>query len=162
MERRLRLPTEAARLHLSGPTSRPSAHAEGDYADGGGAGPQSALAEREAARVAKGRVTAAGGRLAALLLIGFVLVATGVIWRRSHGFARARVIRDLERRREALAATKVQLEGAIRAASSRSRLEPIVRERLQMQVPADSQVIYLRRSSDSLPPGAARRPNAPR
>jgi cell division protein FtsL len=106
--------------------------------------------------VAKGRVGARGGRLVALLLIGFVLVATGVIWRRSHGFARARAIRDLERRRQALVATKVQLEGAIRAASSRSRLEPIVRERLQMQVPADSQVIYLQRT----PPAA--RPNAPR
>ena len=106
--------------------------------------------------MAKGRVTAWGGRLVALLLIGFFLVATGVIWRRSHGFARARVIRDLERRQQALVATKVQLEGAIRAASSRSRLEPIVRERLQMQVPADSQVIYLQR-----PPSVAR-PNGPR
>jgi cell division protein FtsL len=106
--------------------------------------------------VAKGRVAARRGRLAALLLIGFVLVATGVIWRRSQGFARARVLRDLERRREALVATKVQLEGAIRDASSRSRLEPIVKERLQMQVPADSQIIYLQRTAP------AARPNEPR
>jgi cell division protein FtsL len=105
--------------------------------------------------VAKGRLAARRGRLVALLLVGFVLVATGVIWRRSQGFARARVLRDLERRREALLATKVQLEGAIRDASSRSRLEPIVKERLQMQVPADSQVIYLQRAR-------AARPNAPR
>jgi cell division protein FtsL len=105
--------------------------------------------------VAKGGVARRGGRLAALLLVGFVLVATGVIWRRSHGFARAREIRDLERRRDALAATRVQLEAAIREASSRSRLEPIVRQRLQMQVPADSQVIYLQRTA---PP---RRPNEP-
>jgi cell division protein FtsL len=111
--------------------------------------------------VAKGRV-ARRGRLAALLLVGFVLVATGVIWRRSHGFARARVLRDLERRRQALVATKVQLEGAIRDASSRSRLEPIVKERLQMQVPADSQVIYLQRRPDSLPRVPRARPNAPR
>jgi cell division protein FtsL len=106
--------------------------------------------------VAKGRVGTRRGRLVALLLVGFVLVATGVIWRRSEGFARARVLRDLERRRQALLATKVQLEGAIRDASSRSRLEPIVKERLQMQVPADSQVIYLQRPT----PGA--RTNAPR
>jgi cell division protein FtsL len=106
--------------------------------------------------VAKGRVGATRGRFVALLLVGFVLVATGVIWRRSHGFARARVLRDLERRREALAATKVQLEGAIRDASSRSRLEPIVRQRLQMQVPADSQIIYLQR------PTPAPRPSAPK
>jgi cell division protein FtsL len=112
--------------------------------------------------VAKGRIAAKRGRLVALLLVGFVLVATGVIWRRSHGFARARVLRDLERRRQALVATKVQLEGAIRDASSRSRLEPIVKERLQMQVPADSQVIYLQRTADSLRRVPRIPPNAPR
>lgn len=101
------------------------------------------------------------GRLVALLLIGFVLVATGVIWRRSQGFARARVLRDLERRRQALVATKMQLEGAIRDASSRTRLEPIVRERLNMQVPADSQIIYLQRPTDSLTSVPRARPNAP-
>jgi cell division protein FtsL len=102
--------------------------------------------------VAKSRLKARRARFIALLLIGFVLVATGVIWRRSHGFARARALRDLERRREALDATKMQLEGAIRDASSRTRLEPIVRDRLKMQVPADSQIIYLPRPT---------RPNAP-
>ena len=106
--------------------------------------------------MAKSRVAARGGRLAALLLIGFVLVATGVIWRRSYGFARARELRELERRQQALVATKIQLEAAIRAASSRSHLEPIVRERLRMQVPADSQIIYLQR------PPATPRANAPR
>lgn len=102
-----------------------------------------------------------GGRLVALLLIGFVLVATGVIWRRSQGFARARVLRDLERRRQALVATKMQLESAIRDASSRSRLEPIVKERLNMQVPADSQVIYLQRPIDSVARTPRARSNAP-
>jgi cell division protein FtsL len=111
--------------------------------------------------VAKGRVKGRGGRLVALLLIGFVLVATGVIWRRSQGFAHARVLRDLERRRQALTATKMQLESAIRDASSRGRLEPIVRERLNMQVPADSQVIYLQRPTDSLARPARARLNAP-
>ena len=106
--------------------------------------------------MAKGRIAAKGGRLAALLLVGFFLVATGVIWRRSQGFARTRVLRDLERRRQALVATKAQLEGAIRDASSRGRLEPIVKDRLQMQVPADSQVIYLQRTP---PPRSS---NAPR
>jgi cell division protein FtsL len=106
--------------------------------------------------VAKGRVRGRGGRLVALVLIGFVLVATGVIWRRSQGFARAGVLRDLERRRQALVATKMQLEGAIRDASSRARLEPIVRQRLNMQVPADSQIIYLQRPTPST------RANAPK
>ncbi len=105
--------------------------------------------------MAKSRLKARRARFVALLLVGFVLVATGVIWRRSQGFARARMLMDLERRRQALVATKMQLEGAIRDASSRSRLEPIVRERLKMQVPADSQIIYLQRPTR--PP----RPNAP-
>jgi cell division protein FtsL len=111
--------------------------------------------------VAKGRVGARSGRLLAIVLVGFVLVATGVIWRRTQGLAQARVLRDLERRRQALVATKLQLETAIRDASSRSRLEPIAKERLHMQVPADSQVIYLQRARDSLSP-TRRRPNAPR
>jgi cell division protein FtsL len=111
--------------------------------------------------MAKGRLAARRGRLVALLLIGFVLVATGVIWRRSQGFARARTLRDLERRRQALVATKMQLEGAIRDASSRTRLEPIVKERLNMQVPADSQIIYLQRPADSLTRGGRAPRNAP-
>ena len=147
----MRVPAPAAGVHLPWPPARASAGPQGGDAHCGRARPEPALAEREAARVAKGRVAGRGGRLAALLLIGFVLVATGVIWRRSHGFARARVLRDLERRRAALVATKAQLDGAIRDASSRGRLEPIVRERLQMQVPADSQVIYLQRAAPTAP-----------
>jgi cell division protein FtsL len=130
-------------VYLPRQTARQADHAEGGDTDGGRAGPQPALAERQAARVAKGRVRRGRGRLTAVLLVGFVLVATGVIWRRSYGFAHARILRDLERRRQALVATTIQLEGAIRDASSRSRLEPIVRQRLQMHVPADSQIIYL-------------------
>jgi cell division protein FtsL len=148
----VRLPAAPAGVHLPRQAARQPDHPEGDDADSGRTGPQPALAERQAARVAKGRVRGRGGRAAALLLVGFVLVATGVIWRRSYGFAHARILRDLERRRQALVAAKIQLEGAIRDASSRSRLEPIVRQRLQMHVPADSQIIYL------APP----RPSAPR
>ena len=159
----MRLPAAAASLHVPRPSTGAARRAESDRAGGRRDSPQPALAEREAARVAKGRLAARRGRLVALLLVGFVLVATGVIWRRSHGFARARVLRDLERRRQALVATKVQLEGAIRDASSRSRLEPIVRERLQMQLPADSQVIYLQRPTRCREcPAPVARPNAPR
>ena len=106
--------------------------------------------------MAKSRLSARRGRLIAAFLVGFVVVATGVIWRRSHGFERERALRDLERRRAALLANKVQLESAIREATSRSRLEPLVKDRLQMQLPADSQVIYLQRGR-----GAGTR-NAPR
>ena len=84
-----------------------------------------------------------GRSLVALLLLGFVLVATGVIWRRSTGLVRAREESRLEQRRAALDAERAQLEGDIRDASSRARLARIVEERLQMKIPNDSQVIYL-------------------
>lgn len=84
-----------------------------------------------------------GRSLVALVLLGFVLVATGVIWRRSLGLARAREERALEQRRAALDAERAKLEGDIRDASSRARLARIAEERLQMRIPNDSQVIYL-------------------
>ena len=73
------------------------------------------------------------------------MVAMGVIARRTFGISQARHIRDLERRRDALDASRVQLEVEIREASSRARLGPIVQQRLQLYVPADSQVIILPR-----------------
>jgi cell division protein FtsL len=85
------------------------------------------------------------GRLLALLLIGFLLVATGVIWRRSYGLARARELTELDRRRVQLQARRTQLESEIRDLSSRAKLAPIVEQRLQMHVPADSQVVILPR-----------------
>ena len=85
------------------------------------------------------------GRQLALLLIGFLLVATGVIWRRSYGIARSRELAELGKRRVQLEARRTQLESEIRDLSSRARLAPIVEQRLQMHVPADSQVIILPR-----------------
>ena len=73
------------------------------------------------------------------------MVAMGVIARRTFGISQARQIRDLGQRRDALDASRVQLEVEIREASSRARLGPIVEQRLQMYVPADSQVIILPR-----------------
>lgn len=81
----------------------------------------------------------------ALGLLGFVLVATGVIARRTYGIGQARVLRDLERRREALDAERVKLESDIRDASSRARLAPIAEQRLNMHVPSPDQVIMLSR-----------------
>ena len=69
----------------------------------------------------------------------------GVIARSTFGIGQARQIRDLERRRDALDASRVQLEVEIREASSRARLIPVVEQRLKMYVPADSQVIILPR-----------------
>lgn len=86
-----------------------------------------------------------GRSVVALILLGFVLVATGVIWRRSLGLAHAREESRLEQRRGALAAERASLEGDIRDASSRARLARVVEERLHMHIPNDSQVIFVAR-----------------
>ena len=88
---------------------------------------------------------ARGRSMVALLLVGFLLVAAGVVWRRSYGIAQAREIRQLEQRRAQLAAEEAKLRSDVRAAASRARLVPIVEHRLQMRVPADSQVVILPR-----------------
>jgi cell division protein FtsL len=80
----------------------------------------------------------------AAVLLSFVLVATGVIWRRSYGIREQRAIRDLERQRDALEAERVRLTGEIRDSSSLARLAPIL-QRMNMHVPADSTVITLPR-----------------
>lgn len=87
----------------------------------------------------------------ALALLGFVLVATGVIARRTYGIDQARTLRELDRRRQALEAERVKLDGEIREASSRARLAPIAEQRLNMHVPSPDQVIML-------PPPAAAKP----
>ena len=81
----------------------------------------------------------------ALVLLGFVLVATGVIARRTYGIDQARALRDLDRRRQTLEAERVKLVGQIREASSRARLAPIAEQRLNMHVPSPDQVIMLAR-----------------
>ena len=92
-----------------------------------------------------------GRSIVALVLLGFVLVATGVIWRRSTGLARARDESRLEQRAAALRAERVKLEGDIRDASSRAVLARIAEDRLQMRVPNDSQVIVLARPARVTP-----------
>jgi len=91
----------------------------------------------------------------ALVLIGFVLVATGVIARRTYGIDQARTLRELDRRRQALEAERVKLDGEIRDASSRAKLAPIAEQRLNMHVPSPDQVIMLQR-----PASGARRATA--
>lgn len=84
-----------------------------------------------------------------MLLVGFLLVATGVIARRTFGIGQARDIRARETQRDALEATRVQLEVDIRDASSRARLGPVAERRLHMYVPPDSQVVILKREPKS-------------
>ena len=94
----------------------------------------------------------------ALALLGFVLVATGVIARRTYGIDQARSMRDLDRRRQALEAERVKLDGEIRDASSRARLAPIAEQRLNMHVPSPEQVIMLSPVAASAPRAASHKP----
>jgi cell division protein FtsL len=103
--------------------------------------------------MAKRRV--AGGRtrsLIAAVLVGFVVVTTGVIARRVRGVNEQHRILDLERRREALDAERTKLEAAIRDASSRARLQPIAEQRLNMHIAKPEQQIILPRSAASATP----------
>lgn len=81
-----------------------------------------------------------------LSLFGFVVIATGVVWRRSLGVTRARAIEKLETRRGALAAQRAKLDGDIRTAVSMEKLGRVAEERLHMRVPGDSLVVTLERS----------------
>ena len=98
--------------------------------------------------MASRRVGAKGsgrGRIA-LVLLGFLVIASGVILRRTFGIAAAAQLRQLEQKRAALVAERLRLEGEVRAAASRSTLQPIAEQRLQMHVPSDSQVIIITRT----------------
>ena len=101
------------------------------------------MATRRVGRRGGGR-----GRLA-LVLVGFLVIALGVILRRTYGLAGATQLRLLEQQRAALVAERLRLEGEVRAAASRSTLQPIAEQRLQMHVPSDSQVIIITRTSPS-------------
>ena len=83
--------------------------------------------------------------IVALALVGFVVVASGVVWRRSVGIGQARELRDLTRRRSQLIAERAALLGAVRVAASRGRMAPVAEQRLGMRVPADTQVVLLQR-----------------
>lgn len=85
-----------------------------------------------------------GRAIVAAVLLGFVLVATGVIARRSYGISQQRTLRNLARQRDALEAERIRLRGEIRDSSSLSRLAPIL-QRMNMHIPADSMVIDLPR-----------------
>jgi cell division protein FtsL len=86
-----------------------------------------------------------GRSVVALVLVGFVVLASVVIWRRSFGIAESREIRALERERLQLLAEKARLEGEIRTLSGRARLAPVAEQRLRMHVPNDTQVVIIQR-----------------
>jgi len=92
-----------------------------------------------------------GRSLIFLALLGFFVVATGVIWRRSVGIAQSTALRELEERRSELEAQEAALEGAIRDASSRARLAPIAEDRLGLRIPPESLVIIIPRPDRATP-----------
>lgn len=99
------------------------------------------------------RKVAGSGRLRlALFLAIFLVVSAGVILRRSYGNRTSRELTALDARRAALVAERLRLEGEIRAASSRARLQPLAEQRLQMKLPSEEQVILVPRAA---PPNAA-------
>jgi cell division protein FtsL len=96
--------------------------------------------------MAKRRVAGRGRRIA-LVLGSFLIIAMGVILRRTYGIAAARELQQLDTRRAALVAERLRLEGEVRAAASRAALQPIAEQRLQMHIPSDSQVIIVPRAA---------------
>jgi cell division protein FtsL len=81
----------------------------------------------------------------ALILLGFVLVALSVVWRRTVGISESRRLTDLDNRRVQLEGERARLESEIRDASTRQRLGSAVEARLGMHIPADNQVVILQR-----------------
>ena len=97
--------------------------------------------------MAKRAVKLRGRSIVALILAGFVLTATGVITRRSHGIVQQQEIERLRRRLDGLAAERETLESAIRMASSRARLGAIAEQRLKLTVATGSQLVFLPRTT---------------
>lgn len=86
-----------------------------------------------------------------LLLTAFLVISGGVILRRTVGIGAAHEILQLDARRAGLVAERLRLEGEVRAGESRTHLQPIAEQRLQMRVPSDSQVVILRREGRAKP-----------
>jgi hypothetical protein len=97
----------------------------------------------------KGKRPPRGRTWVALALVGFVLVASAVIWRRAIGVAQASTIRTLEAQRIQADGEKSKLETTVRLLSGREHLGPIAGQRLHMRVPDDSEVIVLPRSESA-------------
>lgn len=94
-------------------------------------------------RRAQPRARRRGRSVFALALIGFVLVAASVIWRRAYGAARAAELEALSKHVQQLESERERLAGDIVDAQSRRRMVPLVEARLGMRPPNDSQIIFL-------------------
>ena len=108
--------------------------------------------------MAKRRVAGGTGNrriLIAALLVGFVVVTSGVVARRVYGVKQQRAIQQLESTRDALVAERMRLESAFRDASSRTTLQPIAEKQLNMHIPKPDQQVYLKRPSPAKRPASA-------
>ena len=95
-----------------------------------------------AKRAASGR-RRRGRSLVGGLLVGFVIVATAVIWRRGFGVARAKELQELERQRAQLEAERTSLARRIAEGTGRATLGGVAERKLDLHVPTDSQIIVL-------------------
>jgi len=94
------------------------------------------------------RKVGGGGRVRfALVLLGFVAIASVIVLRRTYGIRAANELQAMETRRSGLVAERRRLESEIRIASSRAALQPIAERRLQMHIPSEDQVVYLSRGA---------------
>ena len=88
-----------------------------------------------------------GRSIVAMLLAGFVLIATGVITRRSYGIVQQQEVERLKNRLGGLSAERETLESQIQTASSRARLGSIAEQRLKLSVATGSQLVFLPRKT---------------
>lgn len=81
-------------------------------------------------------------RVAALLacLLGALAVVVG---RQTRGVALQREIRELEGERAVAEAARLELQTRIQSLQSRARVVRVARERLDMHLPADSEVVLV-------------------
>ena len=99
----------------------------------------------------KRRVKPGRRSLIAVALVGFVVVTTIVIGRRVWGVRQQTEIRKLQQKRDALEADRIRLEGAIREGASRSKLQPIAEQRLNMHIATPGEQVFLPRSAVQTP-----------
>jgi hypothetical protein len=95
--------------------------------------------------MAKRGVKWRGRSVVAVTLLAFLGVTTAIVWRRSIGHTEALELQKLSRRMIELQAERAKLQTELVSATSRSRLGPLVEQRLGMRVPADSQIVDLPR-----------------
>lgn len=93
--------------------------------------------------MAKRRVAPRARARVALVLLGFVAVATVVIARRSVGASRARTLHELDAQRSTLVSERAKLVADVGSAKSLTRLQPLVERRLGLKRPDPRQIFQL-------------------